>query len=86
MMIQNDELNTLFDASKVREVADGAFEEHNRMSVAVAINTAANCGEKTCTYSNFISESILKELRDEKHYVVEENPSSVTLQYIISWK
>ena len=71
-LIPIDEMTELKDASVVSEVARDAIAIHEEQSVAAAINSAANAGQNSITYSNILSNEIIKKL-ENMGYVVDSN-------------
>lgn len=84
-MIDKENMIKLVKASEVKSVADTAFYDHNEISVAYTINSAANCGEYDCIYQNYIEPELITKLKD-LGYTIVENTLSASKQYIISWK
>lgn len=85
-MISRENITTLQPASVAYSTAEAAFETTIEMAVAAAINNQANCGEYTCTYENYIPDSLIAKLKDQYKYTVDLDTTSVGTQYIISWK
>lgn len=85
-MIRPEDITTLHSAEELRKNSKTAFDDHNRMSVATAINNASNCGETEVLYTGYISPKIIKEIEDKKCTVVKNPNSASEHQYIISWK
>lgn len=71
-LIPMDEMTELKEASAVSAVAKEAVAIHEEESVAAAINTAANAGQNSITYSNILSDEIIKKL-ENLGYVVHSN-------------
>ena len=84
-MITRENMTTLISAADAKTTADTAFEEHNEMAVAAAINGQANLGEYDCLYQSYMSDALIAKLK-AKGYTVAYLPNSVGLQYEISWK
>lgn len=84
-MITRENMTTLISASEAKTTADTAFEEHNEMAVAAAINGQANLGEYDCLYQSYMSDALITKLKG-KGYTVAKLPNSAGLQYLISWK
>ena len=87
IFISNEDLNTLFDASKLSDLSDKAELEHEIESIARSCNLAANAGQKSIIWDKPISNSTLSRLK-QCNYSVESDPNSAIPNsiYIISWK
>lgn len=84
--IAPEDLTTLQTASAVKTVADSAESELEEMSVAHAINEAANCGQTEVTYGRSISSTLQTKLTG-KGYVL-SSPVPIAKngdEVIISW-
>jgi len=85
--IPQDELTTLKAATAVKTVAEGAVAELEEMSVAHAINTAANTGAYEVVYSKPISAALKTKLAGQGYVLSSPSPiARVGDEVIISWK
>ena len=71
-LIPQDELTTLQAASAVKSVAESAALDQERMSVAHAINSAANTGETRTILNRRLSAAMITEL-ETNGYVLKYN-------------
>ena len=85
--IPQEDLTTLQTAAAVKIVAESAVAELEEMSVAHAINEAANCGETRTVYNRPISAALLTKLDQKGYEVVQPYPMAKAHdEYIISWE
>lgn len=87
-MISKENMTTLISSQEAREVSDIAISELEEMSVAYAINSAANTGETKCEWNHYMS----KDLRDKLNTLgykisLKLAPDNVPIPnfYIIEW-
>jgi len=85
--IPPEDMTTLVAASMSKSCADTAVAELEEISVAYAINSAANCGEHTVTYAKPISATLRTKLEGFGYVITPPaplaRPGDVS---IISWK
>ena len=86
-LIPQDELTTLKAASAVKTVAESAALDQERMSVAHAINSAANTGETRTIINRRLSDAMKSEL-ETNGYVLKYNvaKANVVDEVCISWE
>ena len=86
-LIPQDELTTLKAASAVKTVAESAALDQERMSVAHAINSAANTGETRTIINRRLSDAMKSELKTQG-YTLTYNvaKANVVDEVCISWK
>ena len=85
-LIPQDELIVLKSASAVKTVAESAALDQERMSVAHAINSAANTGETRTVINRRLSDSMISEL-ETNGYKLKYNvaKANTTDEVCISW-
>lgn len=81
-LIPMDELTTLKSASEVKTVADSAVATIEQQTVAAAINSAANTGQHSITWSKPLSDT-LKATLEGLGYTVTSNRRAADPDY--SW-
>ena len=87
IFISNEDLNTLFDASKLSDVSDKAELEHEIESIARSCNLAANAGQKSTIWDKPISNEALSRLKQSNYTVKPDSNSAIPDSiYTISWK
>ena len=82
-----EDMTTLITASMAKSFAYPALEELEEISVAYAINSAANCGEYTTTYAKPISSTLRAKLEGMGYVITPPAPLARNGEVsIISWK
>lgn len=81
-LIPMDELTILKSASEVKAVADEAVQIIEQQTMAAAINSAANTGQHSITWSKPISDA-LKAVLEGQGYTVTKNNRAADPNY--SW-
>lgn len=81
-LIPMDELTVLKSASEVKAVADEAVQIIEQQTMAAAINSAANTGQHSITWSKPISDA-LKAVLEGQGYTVTKNNRAADPNY--SW-
>ena len=85
--IAPEDMTTLIPASQAKTVASTAVTDLEEMSVAHAINNAANCGETQVTYAKPISASLVTKLEGQGYTISTPYPIAREGDVsIISWK
>ena len=80
------DLSEFKSASDVKSVADTAMFEHEKISVAGVINSAANTGEYRVMYNKYISKEMQELLKDNGYKVtLSRNSARSELPWIIDW-
>lgn len=69
-LIPIEDITTLIPASDAKAVADGAADTIEEQTVAAAINTAANAGQHSITWSKPISNTLKSTLEDLGYRVI----------------
>lgn len=83
-LIDKEHLSELKTAAEVKEVASGAAFDIEMRTIASAINTAANTGQLSCSYTNAISEEARAELLANGYRITKVNGFGTALR--ISWE
>ena len=83
-LIDKEHLSELKTAAEVKEVASGAAFEIEMRTIASAINTAANTGQQSCTYTNVISKEARAKLLANGYRITKVNGFNAALT--ISWE
>lgn len=85
-LIQPQDMTTLYDASYLLQVSEGADLEHEIMTIAALCNNAANTGETRAIWDKPISPAAKAKL-EEKGYTVSVIPNSAikNSMYTIMW-
>ena len=85
-LVEHDKMTTLYDASQSAATAATALDDIQLKAVAFAINSAANSGETSTTFSEDLRQATLDALK-AKNYTIQNigkaDPSKLKL---ISWK
>ena len=81
-LIPMDELTILKSANEVKAVADEAVQIIEQQTMAAAINSAANTGQHSITWSKPISDA-LKAVLEGQGYIVTKNNRAADPNY--SW-
>ena len=72
-LIPMDELTELKAASEVKAVADEAVQIIEQQTMAAAINSAANTGQHSITWSKPISDALIAVLEGQGYRVTKNN-------------
>lgn len=85
--IAPEDMTTLITEASANTIASTALAELEEMSVAYAINSAANCGEYTTTYAKPISDTLRTKLEGLGYVITSPAPLARDGEVsIISWK
>lgn len=85
--IAPEDMTTLITASEANTVALTAATDVEEMTVAHAINEAANCGETSVMYPRPISDTVLTKLKGNGYTITTPRPIAKPGDVIIiSWK
>ena len=79
-----DELNQLQSAADAKTVAESSEVESQTQSIAYAINTAANTGEKSVVYLTPLIPEVRTTLEAEGYTI--EDRDAIPSGVVISWK
>lgn len=85
-MIEKTEMNQLFSVSDLKSKSDNAPFEIEEQAIAVAINTAANTGEKSCIYTHDISPKVIEDLISKGYKLYPRYLGGAVAQYEINWR
>ncbi len=86
-LIQSKDMTTLYAADTLVDVADCAELAHEQMSIAHALNNAANTGEYSTEWNKPISKEMMQILESYGYLVETRTDTSITdSMYIIKWK
>lgn len=84
-LVEKDEMTKLRTASESRETSLTAADDVQMMSIAYAINSAANTGATRVTYVEEITEANLEILKTKGYSITYNNNLRPKGQTIISW-
>lgn len=72
-LIKPEDMTELKSASALEAVASHAVYIHEKQAVAHALNTAANSGQHSITWSKGLSEALQVELRAQGYKLIKNN-------------
>lgn len=84
-LIDMKELNVLRNASDVKSVALTALDDIELLSVATAINTAANSGQLSTVWNGELSQHTQDALKAKEYEIISTMKANRHSQYRISW-
>lgn len=84
-LIKKEDMATLYPAAQSRTTSAGAAVEQNRMTVAYAINSAANTGLYSAAVSSPILPEVLQELEEKGYLVQNSGYAKDSDLHLISW-